>query len=46
MGVILNLNKLEFPSLMICFVPSLVEIEAAVLGKKIFKFRQYIFVIS
>ena len=45
MGVILNLNKLEFPSLMI-FVPSLVEIEAAVLGKKIFKFRQYIFVIS
>ena len=42
-GVALHLNKLESPFSHECSVPSLDEIGPAVLEKKIFKFRQYVF---
>ena len=45
-GVALHLNKLDIWSPKRCFVPSLVEIDPAVLEKKIFEFRQCIFAIS
>ena len=44
-GVVLHLNKLEFPSPKDVFVPSLVEIGLVVLKKKTYRVRQCIFAI-
>ena len=40
--MVLQLNKLDFPSPKDAFVPNFVEIGPAVLEKKPFIFRQYI----